>query len=102
MDKNDAINIAKRYTRYLKTKQSKIRNVFMFGSYCNGKHNENSDIDIAIVMERVADTFSTMLKCMKYRRNIDIRIEPHVFEKSEFNSQNPFALRVINSGVKIL
>src|SRR3989339_178140 len=98
MDKNDAINIAKRYTKYLKTKQPKIRNVFMFGSYCNGKYNEDSDIDVAIVMEQVTDSFSTMLKFMKYRRNIDTRIEPHVFPRSEFNRHNPFALRVMNSG----
>jgi hypothetical protein len=30
-----------------------------------------------------------MLKFMKYRRNIDIGIEPQVFKMSEFNRQNP-------------
>jgi len=102
MDKNDAINIAKRYAKYLKKKQCKIKSLFVFGSYCSGEYSENSDIDIAIVMERVSDSFNTMLKYMKYRRNIDIRIEPHIFARSEFNKQNPLAFRVLNSGVKIL
>jgi predicted nucleotidyltransferase len=102
MDKNDAVNAATRYAKYLKTKHCKVKNVFMFGSYCRGEYNENSDIDIAIVMERVSDSFNMMLKLMKYRRSIDIRIEPHVFKRSEFNRQNPFAQRVMNSGVKIL
>ena len=102
MDKNDAITIAKRYTKYLRTKQPRIRNVFMFGSYCSGKFNKDSDIDVAIVMDHVTDSFSTMLKFMKYRRNIDTRIEPHVFASSDFNKQNPLASRVISDGVKIL
>jgi predicted nucleotidyltransferase len=102
MGKSDAINIAKRYTKYIKTKHPGIRNAFVFGSYVNGKHNEESDIDVAIVMDRLTDSFNTTLRFMKYRRDIDLRIEPHIFKRSDFNKQNPLALRVLNSGVKIL
>ena len=32
---------------------------------------------------------------MKYRRNLDIRIEPHVFPESEFNNINPPAAEML-------
>lgn len=103
MDKRNVINIVKRYVRYLIKKGNyKVKNAFLFGSYYNNKFNKDSDIDVAIVFDRLSDNFNTLLKLMKYRRDFDTRIEPHLFDKSEFNKHNPFVIKILNNSIKII
>ncbi len=70
-----------------------IRKAFLFGSFAKGLENENSDIDIAIVVGNMTNFFSTQMQLMKVRRNLDLRIEPHPISISDFTEKNTFCLR---------
>lgn len=102
MDQDAAIKIIKEYISYLKEKKFNVQKVYLFGSYVNKKHHEESDIDLAIVMTNLSNSFITQVELMKISRKFDTRIEPHPFEESDFNTTNPFANEIIDKGIKIL
>ncbi len=101
MDKNLALKTAREYVKFLITRDYKIRDAYLFGSFVIGRYNENSDIDIAISLECMADEFDEMLNLMKLRRDIDTRIEPHVFNADDFNLENPFVSEIIKTGIRL-
>ncbi len=79
-----------------------VEKVFLFGSQANNKGNDNSDIDIAIVLKSYSkDRFSTRLELMKYCRQFDEVIEPHPFLSAEFNDEDPFSAKIVKEGIEI-
>jgi len=54
----------------------------LFGSYSKGIQREDSDIDVAIIVNSIGpDFFSYAPLLWKLRREIDDRIEPILLEK---------------------
>ena len=102
MDKNEVIEILKKYIAFLKRNKYNITTAYLFGSVAQGNSNEDSDIDIALVINGLKDSFSSQIELMKMRREFDIRIEPHPFNASDFNPSNPFIQNIINTGIKII
>jgi predicted nucleotidyltransferase len=83
MDKNEIINIAKKYKEYIKTKID-FDELFLFGSYAKGNPREHSDIDIAVVVDTFSgDYMKTVQQLWLLRKDIDVRIEPILIIKSE-------------------
>ena len=82
-------------------KEYGIKKAYIFGSYAKGKEREGSDIDVAIVLNNMSDFFSTQRQLMKLRRKVDLRIEPHPIQDTDFNSLNPFAFEIKQTGVEI-
>ena len=102
MDKKYAIKIVNDYISFLKNEQKlDLHQVFLFGSYAKNKQNPDSDIDVAIVFHKLSDRLDMQLKLMKWRRNFDLSIEPHPFDKFTFNIDNPFAYEIIANGLKL-
>ncbi|NIR51844.1 nucleotidyltransferase domain-containing protein [candidate division KSB1 bacterium] len=101
MDQKTAIEIVRKYIDYLKKNKFDIQQAYLFGSYVVGKHDEDSDIDLAIVMNNSSNSFLTQVELMKISRKFDTRIEPHSFEKSDFNRSNPFANEILRKGIQI-
>ena len=69
MDKKDAVRIATRFAHAVneKYKDSKI---FLFGSYAKGNYNEDSDIDIAVIINDYSNLIDMQLELMRLRRKI--------------------------------
>ena len=101
MDQRAAIKIAEKYVNHLRNNKFTIQKAYLFGSYVSGKFDENSDIDLALVMDTLPNSFITQVELMKISRKFDTRIEPHPFEESDFNTTNPFANEILNKGVKV-
>jgi len=93
--------IVKRYIDILGISKYKIINAYLFGSYAKGTFNEDSDIDVALVFDKMEDRFDTRVELMKLVRKIDLRIEPHPFEKSDVELHNPFLEEIIRTGIRI-
>ena len=78
-----------------------VKKAYLFGSFAKGSEKEESDIDIALVLENMPDFFYAQKQLMKLRRNIDLRIEPHPIKEQDFNSLNPFAYEIKKTGIEI-
>ena len=79
-----------------------VKKAYLFGSFAKGSEKEESDIDIALVLENMPDFFYAQKQLMKLRRKIDLRIEPHPIKEQDFNSLNPFAYEIEKTGIEII
>jgi uncharacterized protein len=100
MDKGEALKIAGAYIDAISSKYN-VRQAILFGSFANGTNHEDSDIDIAVVVNNVTDIIDTQIDLMKLRRKIDLRIEPHPFTTDDFNKSNPVVNEILKYGIVI-
>ena len=56
MDKEQAINLAKRYKEMVAEKLP-LKALYLYGSYSKGNYRADSDIDIAVIVERLDDDY---------------------------------------------
>lgn len=73
--------------------------VVLYGSFAKGNWNENSDIDIAVIMNTIDDYLETSKKINKLTRGIDTRIEPVLLQSNEDSSG--FLSTVLNTGITL-
>ncbi|PIV62705.1 MAG: nucleotidyltransferase [Bacteroidetes bacterium CG02_land_8_20_14_3_00_31_25] len=100
MDKKEALRLANEYINSISSKYN-IKQAILFGSFAKGTYNDDSDIDIAIVVNNIVDIIDTQIDLMKLRRKIDLRIEPHPFMTGDFNRTNPVVNEIIKYGIEI-
>jgi predicted nucleotidyltransferase len=99
MDKREAIKIVRAY-KLLLNDYFQLENVYLFGSYAKNSNREDSDIDVAIVVNHIeGDYFSVNPLLWKLRRQIDDRIEPILIEK-DFDDAN-FLADIKKFGIEI-
>jgi len=102
MDKREDLKVVKKFITFLKENKFNIQKAYIFGSYAKGSFHEDSDIDLAIIMSNLPDTFDMQVELMKLRRKFDTRIEPHPFDETDFNTSNPFANEILRTGIQIV
>lgn len=80
-----------------------VEAIILFGSYAKGTENEDSDIDIAIVIDKFRDNIiDEEVEFMKIRRGIDYRIEPHIIRTEDYKEvSTPFVKEIIDTGIKV-
>ncbi|MGE5577307.1 MAG: nucleotidyltransferase domain-containing protein [Syntrophothermus sp.] len=94
--------IAGKYAEVLRRK-IRLSRLYVYGSYSTGDHDDDSDIDIAVVADGLTgDVIEDTFTLMKLRREVDMRIEPHPFLTSEFTEKNPLAREVMRTGMRIV
>jgi uncharacterized protein len=100
MDKREAVNIVRAYSRLLKD-HFDFENMYLFGSYAKGTNTEDSDIDVAVIVDHVeGDYFSINPLLWKLRRQIDDRIEPILIER-DFDTAD-FIGEIQKHGIRII
>lgn len=76
MDKGQAIELAKKY-KAMVAERLPLKALYLYGSYSKGNYREDSDIDIAVVVESLSDNyFDDTPLLWKLRRRISNLIEP--------------------------
>ena len=100
MDKRDAIDIAIKYASAVRSKYD-FAKIILFGSYAKGNYNEDSDIDIAVILKDYNNLNDIQLDLMRIRRKIDSRIEPHPFREKDFDITNPIVNEIVRYGQDI-
>ena len=99
MDKTTALKNAKSYAELVCKELSPCR-VILFGSLINGNFNENSDIDIAVIIESLDEKYWELYKILnRLTRNIDNRIEPVLLQTKD--DQTGFLSTVLKTGVEL-
>ncbi|KAA6342067.1 hypothetical protein EZS27_010168 [termite gut metagenome] len=78
-----------------------VEKVYLFGSYAKDSFREDSDIDVAVVVNHIeGDYFSIHPLLWKLRRQIDDRIEPVLIERDSDVSN--FLEEVSKHGIEIV
>ena len=100
---NVDIEILKNIEEYIKeiSKHYNIKAVYLFGSYAKGTNTEDSDIDVAIIINSDNNVFDLMVELMMLTQNIDLRIEPHPIKVKDFEEGNPFVQEILDTGIKV-
>lgn len=103
MDKeiNNTIN---QFIALIRKSHKGIRKAILFGSYARNNERTDSDIDIALIFDKLSDSekFDTQVQLMLLASQIDSRIEPHPISKEDFNSDCPFAIEIKRTGIEII
>jgi len=104
MSKTEAEKIVKKYTTKLKAKKYPISAVYLFGSYATGKANKWSDIDVAIISDKLKKDWNKNEDALwKYTIGVDSRIEPIGFTVKDFeNINDPMVYEIRKTGIKIV
>ena len=98
------VEIIKTIEKYIAeiSKYYKIDFAILFGSYAKGTAHKDSDIDIAVVSDDIKNEFNETLNLMRFRRKIDLRIEPHPIQTEDYKKRaTPFIDEIINTGIPI-
>lgn len=99
MDRTTAINKVKEYANLVTSTYSTDK-VVLFGSYAKGNYTENSDIDVAVIVNSfTGDFLSISTTLCKLTRNIDYRIEPVLVDIN--NDKSGFAHDILQYGIII-
>ena len=85
MDKEAVIEKLNEYVNLVR-EHFPVQKVFLFGSYAKGTAREYSDIDVAVIVDKIDDILESEYKLYALRRDIDEMIEPLIFEA---NSSDP-------------
>ncbi|HLD21567.1 MAG TPA: nucleotidyltransferase domain-containing protein [Patescibacteria group bacterium] len=104
MSKIKAKKIVIQYARALQASHYSFSAIYLFGSQVKGTANRWSDIDIAVVSNRLQrDYDANRFALWKIRRQVDLRIEPHGFTVKDFaNNANPMAYEIRKTGMRVV
>jgi predicted nucleotidyltransferase len=96
LDKSTVREIALKYTDEV-TKVLKPSAVILFGSYVNGVPHENSDIDIAIIINNFqGDWLETASMLYGLSWDVSFDIEPHLLDETQ--DKSGFVAHVMRTG----
>jgi len=100
VDKEEVINKVRQY-RSLLNDYFQIENIYLFGSYAKDSFREDSDIDVAIVVNEIpGDFFSVNPLLWKLRRQVDDRIEPILIDRNQ--DRSGFLDEIKRNGIEII
>ena len=100
MDKREAIKVAQNYINNV-SKKYELAQAFVFGSYAKGNYRSGSDIDVAVILKKVSNLFDAQIDLLQLRKDEDLQIEPHPFRDTDFNTDDPFANEILQTGLKL-
>jgi len=100
---NKVLNSIKEYIQILNKNGVMITQAILFGSYANGRYNEFSDIDVALVSDQFEGIrFNDRNRIRKYKFEINPDIEPLPFTKENFTTDDPFVREILETGFRII
>lgn len=101
MDTQEALSIATAFVDLARTAGYRIREAYLFGSAVRGTADRDSDIDVALVLENIGNSFDVQVDLMKLRRSIDTRLEPHPFRYEDGQGDSPFLREIMSTGLRV-
>ncbi|HLC69658.1 MAG TPA: nucleotidyltransferase domain-containing protein [Patescibacteria group bacterium] len=101
MAKDQAIKIVKNYARKLRAGRFPAAQVYLFGSFAKNTAHEDSDIDVAVVSDKLSKLENSFW-LRRIRREVDLRIEPHSFTVRDFkNETSPLVAEIKKYGIRV-
>ncbi len=79
-----------------------VEKIILFGSYAQGNHTENSDIDLAIISSAFTGIrFHDVSRIVDAVAPINSRVEIHPYRPDDFEGNNPFASEILHTGTVV-
>ncbi|MBO8448703.1 MAG: nucleotidyltransferase domain-containing protein [Bacteroidetes bacterium] len=98
MDKEQAIKLAQEYKKVL-MENMPVKALYLYGSYSKGNYTEESDIDIAVVVDRLSDDyFEDTPLLWKLGRKVSYLIEPVLLTEDK---NNPLYADILKTGILV-
>jgi predicted nucleotidyltransferase len=103
MSKIEVKKIAEKYVEKLKQEKFPFSAIYLFGSYVNGKPTKFSDIDIAVISDKLKKDWNiNEEKLWEYTIDVNSKIEPIGFTVADFKSNiDPMILAIKKTDVRI-
>lgn len=99
MGKGEVIRKLREYKRLL-LRHCDLYKLVLYGSYAHGTPKEYSDIDVAVIVNKIeGEYFDYAPKLWTLRRDIDSRIEPKLFIRGK--DENGFLEHILRTGIEI-
>jgi len=104
MSKIEIKKIINKYVRVLKSKNYPFSAIYLFGSQINGKAHKWSDIDIAVISNKLKRNYEKNRSLLyRMRLDVDTRLEPHGFTEEEFkDNSNPMSYEIRKTGIRVV
>lgn len=100
LGKEDALNLVRKYKEVIMPRFGRDTKVLMFGSYSKGNPHEWSDIDVAVIVPKIAEgkwlEWSTSL--WHDVKRVSLLIEPILLEANE---PSPLYHDIMRTGVPV-
>ena len=98
--KDSVLRIVKQLLEELQSTYD-LKGLYLYGSYAENRANEDSDIDVAVILESIE--YSDELRIFRLAHKKDIRIEALCFSKKDFDhSLLPIIPEIKRKGIRIL
>ncbi|MDY3691910.1 MAG: nucleotidyltransferase domain-containing protein [Dysosmobacter sp.] len=99
MDQEKVLNIAKEYAAAVR-KVVDATAIFLYGSYAKGTATKDSDIDIAVVVDKIpGDYLNTMTTLWRLTRSVNHDIEPVLLTTAD--DESGFLSTVQKTGISV-
>jgi len=91
------------YVQTIQRNNVPVWRLYLYGSYAKNTYHEESDIDLAVFWDQDdIDGFDEDVLLRKLCWDIDLRIEPHSFARTDFDETDPYIRNIIETGERIL
>lgn len=99
MDSSEALALAERFVQEAR-REYPIAETWLYGSFAYGTPTEDSDIDVAVILDPMpGDVLAAEVDLFRIRRAIDTRLEPIILEPEK--DRSGFAEMVTTRGIRI-
>jgi predicted nucleotidyltransferase len=102
-DKSIIYEKIRQYIKALEKNNVPVWRLYLYGSYAKNSFSADSDIDLAVFWDR--DDIDGMDEDVQLRLlswDVDLRIEPHSFARTDYDETNPFISEIIKTGERII
>jgi len=104
MSKTEVKKIISKYAKALLDKKYSYSKIYLFGSYAKGTSHKWSDIDVAVVTNKLKRNYEkNRYTLRKVSVDVDFRLEPHGFTEKGFqNNADPLAYEIRKTGIRVV
>ncbi len=93
----------RQYIKTLEKNNVPVWRLYLYGSYAKNSFSADSDIDLAVFWDQ--DDIGGMDEDVQLRLlswDVDLRIEPHSFARTDYDETDPFIREIIKTGERII